>query len=440
MTPNPMRHENHWEHTAPPPPPCGILEGDMRADVAVIGAGLTGLRAAVALSEAGASTAVLDAGAIGFGASGRSGGQVNPMWRATPDELRARLGADQADRLIAATLCCAEDLFADIARLKIDCDPVQAGWIQAAHCRKAAGTLSRLADAWRGEGARIDPVEGAALHAAIGSRAYHAAQLHHAGGSVEPLALTRGYARAAHASGAALFEHSPAEGLERIGGRWRIQTPKGVLTADTVLLTTNAYTGTLCDGLRHTVLPMVSVLCATEPLPAALRAEILPGRRTLADTRRVVYYMRYDREGRLLFGCVGSADAPGALGGTQRLRRGLSRIFPQLTQTSIPKVWTGRFAVTEDYLPNLFEPAPGLVAGLGYNGRGIAMSSVMGRTLARRVLGGANSDTPFPVKTMSAMRGNTLFRLIAPFAAPLLALQDRIDTASDAATSARRPT
>jgi len=427
----PPPEEILWHRTAPPPPVCDTMQGDLDVDVLIVGAGLTGLRTAVSLAEAGTRTAVIDAQAIGFGASGRSGGQCNPIWRTLPDALMKKFGAEQAQRLIDTTLSAADDLFDDIRRYDIDCGAEQNGWIQAAHTRKATKGLEALHKAWTDVGAPIEMMSGDAVHTAVGSSAYDFALRHARGGFVQPLALTRGFAKTAQACGAMLFEKTPATAMERKGDRWHVSTPGGTITADTVVLTTNAYTDALWPKLRQTLLPMVSIALATEPLNAEQRASVLPGRLTISDTRLAIYFARYDADNRLVFGCVGSSESVGMLGGHGRLRQGLKTVFPQLAEARIESTWAGRIGVTPDMMPRLHEPAPGVLAGLGFSGRGIAMTSVMGRTLARKILGGANSDLPFPVSPISPIPFHAANRMMVPLMAPMMSLHDKAGVVRD---------
>lgn len=415
----------YWHRTAPTPPSCERIESDLNADVVIVGAGLTGLRTAITLAEAGVDTAVLDAEKIGFGASGRSGGQCNPIWRATPEELRNKFGGAQAERLVRTTLTAADDLFDDIRRYDVNCDAEQNGWIQAAHTRNAADGLKRLHAAWAEVGAGIATRSKAETHAAVGSNAYGFSLYHAKGGFVQPLALTRGYAKAAKAVGARLFEEAPALSVEQQGAKWRVQTPNGSVTADTVILTTNAYTDDLWPGLRQTMLPMYSISVATAPLTPEQQASVLPGRKTISDTRLAIYYARYDASNRLIFGCVGSNDSARTLGGVGRLLTGLHTVFPQLKDIEIECSWAGRIGVTQDMMPRMFEPAPGVLAGLGFSGRGIAMTSVMGRCLARKVLGGHNDDLPFQMSQIEPIPFHEVSRRMVPLMAPSMSMKDR---------------
>jgi len=396
----------------------------------VVGGGLTGTRTALGLAEAGARVVLLEAKSIGWGASGRSGGQCNPIWRKTPDQLRALLGSACGDRLVETTLGAADALFEDIKRFGIDCDAEQTGWVQAAHCCRAQADLEALAAAWNAEGGRIKRLDAAQTRAATGSQAYDFALFHPSGGHVQPLSLTRGFARKAIALGAKLFERSlVSSATQGAEGRWRVSTGQGSVTAAQVILTTNAYTDDLWPKLRQTLYPMVSIALATQPLSATLRKTILPNAVTLSDTRRAIYFGRYDRDGRLIFGCVGSHDTdPAVLGGLWRLKRGLHHVFPQLEDAVIETTWAGRIGVTPDMMPHLHAPAPGVLAALGFSGRGIAMTSVMARALVHKALGGPDDALPFPVSPVNALPFHALTTATLPLGAPAMALRDWLDT------------
>ena len=335
------KEEIHWVFTASTAPECAKLEGTVDVDVLVIGAGLTGCRTALGLADAGVSVAMVDSKGIGWGASGRSGGQCNPIWRQTPQELVERLGARHGETLIKTTLTAADDLFSDIRKYDVDCDAVQAGWVQAAHTRRAARNMSALGKAWAAAGADIVELDRDAVRAASGSPAYSFALRHAAGGHVQPLSLTRGYARTAAAKGAQLFKDTRMTSLERVNGKWLARSDKGEISAENVVLTTNAYTNDVWPGLRKTFLPLVSNIMATVPLSDTQQQEILPGKVTISDSRLAIFYSRYDRDGRLIFGCVGSSDTVDNLGDFARLRRGLKTVFPQLADIPIFRKWAG---------------------------------------------------------------------------------------------------
>ncbi|WP_299297267.1 FAD-dependent oxidoreductase [uncultured Tateyamaria sp.] len=428
QNPNSTGDQIHWHRTAGPAPVCDRLSSRLSADVVVVGGGLTGTRTALGLAESGANVVLLEGRQIGFGASGRSGGQCNPMWRATPDGLAKRFGDALAGRLVETTLGSADALFADIDRYGIACDPVQNGWVQAAHCRSAQRGLERLGKAWADAGADIRFQDKAATARTSGSSNYDFSLFHTKGGHVQPLSLTRGFAHAAVTRGATLFENSPVTSMTHNGGKWTVTTQVGSVTAPQVILTTNAYSDDLWPKLRQTFFPLVSISLATAPLSAEQQASVLPGGVTIADTRRAIYYSRYDRDNRLVFGCVGSTDNSADFGGIARLKEGLVTVFPQLRDIGIEATWAGRIAVTPDMMPHLHEPAPGVLAGLGFSGRGIAMTSVMARTLVKKASGAAADTLPFAISPVNALPLHWASRKLIPLAAPAMTVRDKIDT------------
>lgn len=425
---NKPKQEIHWSVTATPKPECSPLEEDLSADVVIIGGGLTGCRTALGLAEAGLSVVVLEANDIGWGASGRSGGQCNPVWRQTPDELISKFGAARGELLVNTTLNAADELFRDIERFDIDCDAAQHGWIQAAHTRQTRRSLEHLHAGWTKAGARIDLLEGDEVETMSGSPAYRFALRHQAGGHVHPLSLTRGYARAAQARGARIFCGQAVQSITPASGKWRVSTGRSGVTAEQVVLTTNAYTGSApSPKLNKTFFPLVSIALATEPLNETQQASVLPGKVTISDTRLAIYFSRYDRDGRLIFGCVGSSEHVGKLA-SHRLLTGLNTVFPQLRGIGLERTWGGRIAVTPEMMPHIHEPAPGVTAALGFSGRGIAMTSVMGRALTRRVLGEPENSLPFPVEPISAIAFHGALKAMIPLAAPAMSVKDGFDS------------
>ncbi len=421
-----------WAATGVPLPAQPRLVGNRRCDVAIIGAGFTGLRAALGLALAGVDVVVLEAMDVGYGASGRNGGQVNPILRLTPDAVRAAIGARNGERLVSATLGSGNDLFDDIERFAIACDPVKKGWLQVAHTAAALKRLQALRSAWNAAGGEIALLDRDECREWSGSSHYLGGLFHPHAGHVHPLSLVRGFAAAAMERGATVFERSPALEISRgTGGKWTVRTQDGALLADTVVITTNGYTGDLWPGLKRTIMPFVSIQAATRPLTPEQRAQVLPRGTTIADTRRSIIYGRYDRDGRLSIGCMGSyPERPDALGGFARLRSGTERVFPVLKGIEWQFRWGGRIAVTSNFLPRMHEPAPGLLIGLGFNGRGVAMTSVMGRALAAKILGAGEGDLPFPVTPIKAVPLHRILAALLPFAAPVLSTADRLDRIS----------
>ena len=387
-----------WAANAVPAPQTGQLVGSEVVDTAVVGAGFTGLRAAHLLAEAGQRVTVLDAHDIGWGASGRTGGQVNPLPPVHgPDDVAKLMGAAYLERFAEAMLGSADELFGFIGRYGIECQARQKGWLRVDHCRSAMKKSRAVAEAWNRHGADIEFLDGADLHREMGSTAFESGTLIRKGGAIHPLSYVRGLARCAMAAGASVFSGSPAIALDREDRKWKVRTPQGEVLADRVLLCTNGYTDGLLPPLSRSIIPLVSIQAATEPLPDSKIATMLPHGHTFADTRREIIYGRREPDKRLVIGGLGRLSDRGDIAAFEALKRKALHIFPALRGVEWDYVWGGRLAVTQDHLPHLHEPAPGLLAGLGCNGRGVALGHVMGRVLAERVLGKADGELPFPV-------------------------------------------
>ena len=386
-----------WAATANPHPQSSVFEGEVFCDAVVIGAGFTGLSAALKLVETGASVTVLDAQDIGFGASGRNGGQVNPMLPfVSPEHLHKLVGSTYFERLTEASLNSADTLFSLIKKYKIDCQARQKGWLRVDHCRKMGDVAWANAERWNQYGAKMMPVAGGELASLSGSQLYQTGIVNPKGGAIQPLSHVRGLANAVQALGANLHGNSKVEALIQNDKGWLVKTAKGSLQCQWVIVATNAYSDDLIN-LEQSILPFVSIQIATEQLPKDVIDNILPEGHTISDTRRVIMYARREPDNRIVFGSHGEITRDGMLKGFEWLKRDAVRIFPQLADVNWQFKWGGKAAVTHDRVPHFHEPAKGLVAGLGFNGRGVAMSHVMGETLADRVLGKQAEDLPFPI-------------------------------------------
>ncbi len=393
-----------WTATATPAPDCPPLGGDRRTGAVVIGGGFTGLSAALHLAEAGVETILLEAQAPGFGASGRNNGQVVPAYsRHNPDEIAALFGAERGEAMNAWVQDSANLVFDLIGRHNIDCDAQQNGWLMPAHNAARLAVARKKHDQWAARGAPVDFLDADATAAMTGSQHYAGAWLHRAGGNIQPLSYARGLARAAQAAGAVLHASSPALTVERSGRDWQVKTPAGTVTADTVVLATNGYTGDLWPGLARSIVPMRLFQAATEPLGDNVARTILPGYQGISDARRVLWAFRKDADGRIVTGAspLFTLRPQGSL--ARMSCEQLIRVFPQIGEVRFQHLWDGRIAVTLDRLPRLFDLAEGVHAGLGYSGRGIAMATGMGKLLAERVQGRAAEDLPVlpgPVKPL----------------------------------------
>ncbi len=402
-----------------------MLRGAQRAQVAVVGGGYTGLSAALHLAEAGCDVILLEAEQPGWGASGRNGGQVIAGLKFDPDALEARFGPEMGPRLVTAVGAGPDLVFGLVARLGIDCDAVRNGWLQLAVSERTLAGADRRARQWRARGADtvlLDRTETARL---TGSPLYAGAMLDRRGGTLHPLAYARGLARAAELAGARMFGASRALRLERVGDAWRVETACGNVSAETVILAGNAYADALHPDLRRSIVPVPSFQVATARLSDNVLGTLLPERQGGSDLRRLLRYFRvYD--GRLLMGARGAYAVSPPPGMLRRFDLAIAETFPQIAGARVEFRWGGFVAVTPDHLPHLHEPEPGLLAGLGYNGRGVAMATLMGRVLAHRAAGMPAAALDFPVMPLRPMRLHRFSRIGVRVAMQSLRLLDRL--------------
>jgi sarcosine oxidase len=377
-----------------PAPPADQFESCSTVDLAVIGGGFTGVSAALTAAERGMSVALLEARTIGWGASGRNGGQVIPGLKLDPSEMIATYGEEAGRRLTSAAGGAADLVFSLVERHAIDCDPMRSGWIQAAHAEPALVRVQRRADEWAAEGAPTERLDRNAVARLTGTTSYLGGWIDRRAGTLQPLSYVRGLARAAQRAGARLHEGVTATGLSRDRAGWKVTTPKGAITARQVVIGQDGYADGLVEGLAQTLICVQSAQVATEPLPPALANRIMPGGICASETRRLAFYFRKSPDGRLLFGgrgAIGDAQNPSFF---QALIGAMHRTFPDTKGLSIQHRWSGQVALTLDGLPHIHEPEPGLLIGFGYNGRGVAMATLMGRWLAARAVDGAAPPLP----------------------------------------------
>lgn len=391
---------------APDSPP---LVGDTHVAVAIVGGGFTGLSTALYLAQLGVSVAVLDANEPGWGASGRNGGQVNPGLKSEPAQIEKDYGLDLGRRMVSLAGHAPDRVFALIREHRMRCEADQAGTIRAAFTSGSAAYLRRASEGWQERGAPVRHLDRAAVAAASGTERYLCGALDARGGSVNPLGYARGLAEAAIRAGAAVHGGTKATALSRRGTGWVVTTPRGTVTADWIVLATNGYTDDLWPGLRQTLVPLYSGIVATDPLPDAVAARILPQRNVFYEHESVMIYCRLDTSNRLLMGGrsrLRPLESPADFGDLIAYTR---RLWPFIGEVTWSHGWNGQLAMTTDHYPHLSEPADHVIACLGYNGRGIAMATAMGHEIARRITGTAAADLDMPVR--SALRPIRFHRL-----------------------------
>lgn len=366
------------------------LEGDQHVDVAVIGGGFTGVNTALELAERGYSVGLVEASKIGWGASGRNGGQVTGSLSgqdAMLKQLRGRLGDAAADFVWNLRWRGHQIIRERVDRYTIPCD-LKYGHLQAAWQPGHLDALMRDYEASQGHAIaeHLTWLDADATAAVIGTSQYHGAIRNDYNMHLHPLNLCLGEARAAASLGVKLFENSPVRNIVH-GDRPSVETDTGRLIATTVVLAGNAYHRLERKALSGKLFPASLGIVTTEPLSPEQRQSLNPDDLAVYDTRFVLDYYRLTADGRLLFG--GGANYSGKatddVGGELRPR--LEHIFPQLKGVRFDHQWQGMAGIVINRIPQLGQLSPGVFYAQGYSGHGIATSHIVGEIIANAVCG-----------------------------------------------------
>lgn len=367
--------------------PAPALEGHVEAEVCIVGAGYTGIGAALALSEAGIDTVLLDAHRAGWGASGRNGGQLGSGWNMDPDTLVKRFGIAVARRLWAFSESAKAHVLelAERHAIPIDYHP---GIITSAHRARHVKGLHRYADAAEEHFGyeRLEPLDAAALAELCGVQDHHGGNIDSGAGHLDPLQLALGLRRVATDTGARLHEGSEVLRLERHEGRHVAVTRSGSVSAARLIVACNGYHDDLLGELGRHVLPVNNFIVATEPL-GALAGQLLPGNHAFVDTRFVVGYARRSADDRLIYGGGENTGYRFPDDFASEVRRAMTKNFPQLLDARIEAAWGGTLAITPSRLPWVRELDHGTLCAGGYSGHGVALAVRTGRALADAHLG-----------------------------------------------------
>jgi len=407
-----------WAAVTPQGPALPQLAGTAEADVIVIGAGFTGLSAALHLREAGVDVAVIEAAEPGWGASGRNNGQVIPTLSCPdPDDIVARHGA-AGERFVAMLRDSATALFDLARRYQIQAEQEQTGWIQPVHSPGRISIAERRVRQWSKRGAPVELLSREQASRMLGSEAWYGGFWNRSGGHINPLALARGMARAVLDRGGRIFARSPVQSFERRGNRWIVKTAHGEISGRALIVATNAYTGefskTLLPDVAREVVPVFSWQMATEPLPEAARKTIIPGRQAMSDTHGELYFARYDARNRLVTGgaLISARDGPARLKPVVAAR--LQRLWPQIGTVRFDYVWNGYVGMTTDFLPRIHRLGTDAYAWTGCNGRAVALSIPLGAELARAVQGYPDHELALPFTAPAPLVAHGLLRRLAP--------------------------
>jgi glycine/D-amino acid oxidase-like deaminating enzyme len=419
-----MPHElNYWLTTVemPSPPARPLPES---TDVAIIGAGFTGLSSALALAKRGAKVVVLESETIGWGASSRNGGMVLTGLKLGVNELIAKYGRELTRRMYAAsldTITCVERI---VKEENIACDFSRTGHLEVAckqsHFDDYARQVEVIAREFNHQ-LRIVPRDQ--LPSEIGSDTYYGGMVDEISAGLNPARYVAGLSVAAIRSGAVIFEHTKLQKIERDSQNsshgFRLTTSRGSLRVRNVLVGTSGYTGAATPALRKKIIPIGSFIITTEVLPDALARELSPRNRQMYDSKNYLYYFRLTPDNRMLFG--GRAAFFPETDQTIRqsaeiLRRGMIQVYPQLRDTKVEYVWGGTLDFCFDIMPHAGQ-VDGTYFALGYAGHGVAMATWQGQRMAEWIVDGKTdnpfAEIPFPGAPLGLYNGKPWF---LPFA------------------------
>lgn len=382
-----MASPSWYADTATPFPPRPPLTGDARADVCVVGAGYTGLGAALALAQRGTSVIVLEANTVGSAASGLNGGQVHTGQRRDQVWLERTLGPDDAMALWRLAEDARAHLRATIADHAIACD-LKPGMIHARHRPDGeAEDAAHIAHMARRYGYdQLSLIATDALAHELGTDVYHGGMIDRGGGHLHPLNLALGLARAAISAGAVVHEKTRATAWRREGGRIVVETAGGRVTCDQLIVSGDGSLNSMAGKARARVMPINNFILTTEPL-GDLASEIIRSDAAVADSRFVVNYFRKTPDGRLLFG-GGENYRPGFPADIAGfVRRHMLKVYPRLADAKISHAWGGTLGITMNRVPFVGEVAPGVRVASGYSGQGVMLAPYVGKLLADATLG-----------------------------------------------------
>lgn len=414
---------NYWLDTVQMP---AGTPGDLpeRVDVAVVGAGFTGLSAARTLAQRGAKVAVLETNTIGWGASSRNGGMVLTGMKLGVETLARRYGMGATKRMYAASLASIDLVEQIVIEEKIDCNFSRCGHLEVACKQSHFDTYARSVDVIAREfNHQLRIVPQNELGDEIGSTIYYGGMVDDVSASVNPARYVAGLAQAALKAGACVFENAPVQRIERVShtgsAGFQLVTARGGIFAEDVFIATSGYTSDATPALRKKIIPVGSFIIVTERLPEMLAHKLSPHNRMIYDSKHFLYYYRLTPDNRMLFGGR-AAFFPETSKTIRRsaeiLRRGMIGVYPQLRDAKVEYAWGGTLDFCFDTMPHAGR-MDGMYFAMGYAGHGVAMATYLGAKIAEQISGSSDenpfANVPFPGAPLGLYNGRPWF---LPFA------------------------
>ena len=405
-----------------------------RVDVAIVGAGFTGLSAARTLARRGAKVAVLETNTIGWGASSRNGGMVLTGMKLGVETLAGRYGMDATRRMYAASLASIDLVEQIVGEEKIDCNFARCGHIEVACKQSHFNTYARSVEVIAREfNHRLRIVAKNDLRSEIGSDIYYGGIVDEVSAGLNPARYVAGLGRAALNAGAYVFENTRVERIQRAsrngGSGFQLVTSRGKMFATDVFIATSGYTSKATPALQKKIIPIGSFIIATERLPEALAHALSPRNRMIFDSKHYLYYYRLTPDNRMLFGGR-AAFFPETSSTIRRsaeiLRRGMIGVYPQLRDVRVEYAWGGTLDFCFDTMPHA-SCIDGMYYAVGYAGHGVAMATYLGAKIAEQISGGTEenpyANILFPGAPLGLYNGRPWF---LPFAGAYYKILDWI--------------
>ena len=387
------------------------LVGDLSFDICVVGAGFSGLSTALHLAEKGYQVAVVEGARIGWGASGRNGGQVVNGLNASLQTIQRRYGEDTANFVANVVMEGGDIIRERIKTYDIDCDYKPTNLFTAytqAHMRELEERLSL----WRSYGIETqEMVASDAIGNYVNTNAYAGGMIDHAGGHLHPLNLALGEAAAFESKGGVIFEHSMVNRVDPATDKPVVTTEQGSITCKTLVLCGNAYLGGVVPELAKRVMPVSTQIMATETLPPELAQQLLPTDTCVEDIRYILDYFRLSADNRLLFGggtVYGGTDPENI---EAKLRRNMDKVFPALRDKKIEFAWSGNFALSFSRVPQMGRLNDNTYFAHGYSGHGVTGSHTFGRILSEAIDGDLTRFDTFARVPWIPFPGGRMFRV-----------------------------
>lgn len=364
------------------------LEGDIEADVCIIGGGLAGVSTALELAERGVQACLIEQHRIGFGASGRNGGHVVQGFTCDMSRIEKDLGAEDTHKMWDLGLEAVDMVKSRVAELEIDCS-LRWGYLHAALNAKQYRELEDMVREWSGQYKfpHLELLGRDEMKRHIGSDAYYGAVYDTGSGHIHPLNYLYGLADRSEALGAKLFENSAALDVETNGDAVTVRTAKGTVRAKHLVYCGNAYLGKLSKALNAKIAPVASYVAATEPLDDDTAKRLLPTNAAVADSNSALNYFRLSEDNRLVFGGGANyaAQDPRNLEGF--LRRNMGEVYPELKDITFDYIWSGLIGITVSRIPGIGRLADNVYFGHGFSGHGVAHTGLAGRLIAEGICG-----------------------------------------------------